>query len=266
MSADALRAGVAVPRRDARRVPRRPRRSARRQRRRERRALRGAPVRDGRRRLRARRDRRRDRADVRPWCAPAFDQGAIGFTSSQLELHVAHDGRGVPSNHARARGAHRVGGRCCARSAAARSSSSRARSSTATTTPTASSCWRWRGRRAGPCTSTRSRCSRTRPRAGRAVSSSRRSAPDAGLDVHPMFATNRQGAHFSLDSTFLFDEMPSFRDTLTLPEPGSIAAPARPGGARPDAQGDRRPERSFVRVRVAGRGGRDRAPPRARSR
>ena len=30
----------------------------------------------------------------------AFDQGAIGFTSSQLELHVAHDGRGVPSNHA----------------------------------------------------------------------------------------------------------------------------------------------------------------------
>jgi N-acyl-D-aspartate/D-glutamate deacylase len=37
-----------------------------------------------------------------------------------------------------------------------------------------------------------------------------------GLDVHPMFASNRQGAHFSLGSTFLFDEMPSFRDTLTL--------------------------------------------------
>ena len=34
-----------------------------------------------------------------------------------------------------------------------------------------------------------------------------------------MFATNRQGAHFSLGSTFLFDEMPSFRDTLTLPAP-----------------------------------------------
>jgi N-acyl-D-aspartate/D-glutamate deacylase len=44
-------------------------------------------------------------------------------------------------------------------------------------------------------------------------------ASEVGLDVHPMFATNRQGAHFSLDSTFLFDEMPSFRDTLTLPEP-----------------------------------------------
>jgi len=46
-----------------------------------------------------------------------------------------------------------------------------------------------------------------------------RAASDVGLEVHPMFATNRQGAHFSLDSTFLFDEMPSFRDTLTLPEP-----------------------------------------------
>ena len=34
-----------------------------------------------------------------------------------------------------------------------------------------------------------------------------------------MFASNRQGAHFSLGSTFLFDEMPSFRDTLTLASP-----------------------------------------------
>ena len=30
----------------------------------------------------------------------AMRDGAIGFTSSQLELHVAHDGRGVPSNYA----------------------------------------------------------------------------------------------------------------------------------------------------------------------
>ena len=30
----------------------------------------------------------------------AMRDGAMGFTSSQLELHVAHDGRGVPSNYA----------------------------------------------------------------------------------------------------------------------------------------------------------------------
>ena len=30
----------------------------------------------------------------------ALRDGAIGFTSRQLDLHVAHDGRGVPTNHA----------------------------------------------------------------------------------------------------------------------------------------------------------------------
>ena len=34
-----------------------------------------------------------------------------------------------------------------------------------------------------------------------------------------MFAANRQSVHFALGSTFLFDEMPSFRDTLTLGSP-----------------------------------------------
>jgi len=44
-------------------------------------------------------------------------------------------------------------------------------------------------------------------------------AAEDGLALHPMFATNRPGVHFSLGSTFLFDEMPTFRDTLTLPSP-----------------------------------------------
>ncbi len=38
-----------------------------------------------------------------------------------------------------------------------------------------------------------------------------------GIEIHPMFATNKRGTHFALGSTFLFDEMPTFRDTLTLP-------------------------------------------------
>ena len=41
----------------------------------------------------------------------AMVDGAMGFTSSQLELHVAHDGRGVPSNYARPRRAGRAGRR-----------------------------------------------------------------------------------------------------------------------------------------------------------
>ena len=39
-----------------------------------------------------------------------------------------------------------------------------------------------------------------------------------GLTVHPMFAANRQGAHFALGNTFLFDDLPSFRRTLVLPD------------------------------------------------
>ena len=62
-----------------------------------------------------------------------------------------------------------------------------------------------------------------------------------GLSVHPMFATNRQGAHFALANTFLFDEMPSFRDALMLPVRAERLP--RPGGARPDAR-RHRPRRS----------------------
>ncbi len=57
----------------------------------------------------------------------AMRDGAIGFTSSQLELHVAHDGRGVPSNyrHPTRSSRSRV---CWLSSAGDRSSSSPARS------------------------------------------------------------------------------------------------------------------------------------------
>jgi len=148
----------------------------------------------------------------------ALDEGAIGFTSSQLELHVAHDGRGVPSNHARpdelialaavlrdvGRGSIEFIPRTFLTGydeadrelvlAMARVSGRPVHLNTLTLLPHAPDGW-----------------SRSLEFAS--------AASDLGLVVHPMFATNRQGAHFSLDSTFLFDEMPSFRDTLTLPEP-----------------------------------------------
>jgi len=157
-------------------------------------------------------------AQMRVLVREAFDQGAIGFTSSQLELHVAHDGRGVPSNHASpdelvalasvlsdvGRGSIEFIPRTFLNGydeadrdlvlAMARASGRPVHLNTLTLLPQAPDGW-----------------SRSLEFA--------QAAHDAGLEVHPMFATNRQGAHFSLDSTFLFDEMPSFRDTLTLPEP-----------------------------------------------
>jgi N-acyl-D-aspartate/D-glutamate deacylase len=40
-----------------------------------------------------------------------------------------------------------------------------------------------------------------------------------GAQVHPMFASNHQGVHFALVSTFLFDEYLTLRSALTSPPP-----------------------------------------------
>ncbi len=223
----------------------------RRERRRQRGPLRGPPLRHGRRRVGAHGDGRRDRGDAGPRPRRVLADGAIGFTSSQLELHVAHDGRGVPSNHAAAdelvalasvlgefgRGSIEfiprsflVGydddDRALIR-AMARAAGRPVHLNTVTSMPHAPDGW------------------------SRSVEFAETAAHD-GLEIHPMFSSNRQGAHFALGSTFLFDEMPSFRDTLTLPSPDARGAPARPGAARADARGDRGSHRAFVRLRLAG--------------
>jgi N-acyl-D-aspartate/D-glutamate deacylase len=148
----------------------------------------------------------------------AMHDGAIGYTSSQLELHVAHDGRGVPSNHAApeelialagvlkefGRGSIEFIPRTFLNGysdddralmlAMARASGRPVHLNTLTAMPHAPEGW------------------------SRSLEFAETAAAD-GLEIHPMFASNRQGAHFALGSTFLFDEMPSFRDTLTLPSP-----------------------------------------------
>jgi len=157
----------------------------------------------------------------------ALSDGAVGFTSSQLDLHVAHDGRGVPSNYAApdelvalasvlaesGRGSIEFIPRTfltgydeADRSlilGMARASGRPVHLNTLTMMPHAPEGWR-----------------RSLDFAGDARS--------AGLELHPMFASNRQGAHFQLGTTFLFDEMPSFRDVLTLPPAERAARLADP--------------------------------------
>jgi N-acyl-D-aspartate/D-glutamate deacylase len=148
----------------------------------------------------------------------AFAAGAAGFTSSQLEIHVAHDGRGVPSNHATADellalaavvGETRTGAiefiprsfltgyddddRRLIRAMASVASVPVHLNTLAPLHPSAPDGWE------------------------RSVEFARAAADD-GFDIHPMFAANRQGAHFALGNTFLFDEMPSFRESLTAPD------------------------------------------------
>jgi N-acyl-D-aspartate/D-glutamate deacylase len=148
----------------------------------------------------------------------AMRDGAIGFTSSQLELHVAHDGRGVPSNHAApeelialagvlkefGRGSIEFIPRTFINGysdddralvlAMARASGRPVHLNTLTAMPHAPEGW------------------------SRSLEFAETAAAN-GIEIHPMFASNRQGAHFALGSTFLFDEMATFRDTLTLPSP-----------------------------------------------
>jgi N-acyl-D-aspartate/D-glutamate deacylase len=149
----------------------------------------------------------------------ALRAGAIGFSSSQLDIHVAHDGRGVPSNHAapdelvalasvlaefghgaiefiprsQAEGMNDAD-RTLLLDMARASGGKPVEIQTLVPLPHQPDGWR-RGLELA------------------------RAAHSEGLRIHPMFATNQLGAFFSLDSTFLFDEIPSFRETLTLPHP-----------------------------------------------
>ena len=148
----------------------------------------------------------------------ALGEGAYGFTSSQLELHVAHDGRGVPSNHA-------APDELVALGVGAR----RVRAGSIEFIPRTFltgyddddraliSIWPHVG--GARSTSTRSRQMPARPTAGREASSSRTSSrPTGSRCIRCSRPTGRARTSRSA-TTFLFDEMPSFRDTLTLPEP-----------------------------------------------
>ena len=146
----------------------------------------------------------------------AMREGALGFSSSQLDIHVAHDGREVPSNHASpeevvalsavlaefGRGALEFIPRSFVEGynsadrelirAMYRACGRPIELNTLTPLPAAPDGWE-----------------RTLEFANQAFRD--------GMRLHPMFPTNKLSAHFALASTFLFDEMPSFRAALTLP-------------------------------------------------
>ena len=258
------RGGRPLPRRDARRLPRRARRPARRQRRRQRRALRGAPLRDGRRRVGARRDRRRDRGRCAGWCAPRSTKARSGSRraswscTSRTTAAACRATTPSPTSSSRWR-------RCCGEVgrgsiefiprtflngyddddrelvlAMARASGRPVHLNTLTLLPHAPDGWSRSlefAQRGGRRRARRPSDVRDEP-AGRALL--------ARLDV-PV----RRDA-----------DLPRHADAARA---RALAAAARSRGPRPDAQGDRRPDGSFVRVRVAGRRGRDGPPPRARA-
>jgi len=184
--------------------------------------------------------------EIRAMCAlvrVALAEGAIGLSSSQLEIHLAHDRREVPSNHAAPaelialagvlRDVPGVALEFIPRSylegyseadratmlAMARAAGCPMELNLLTPLPAAPDGW------------------------ARSLEFAHLAASQ-GLALHPMFAANRLSAYFALDSTFLFDELPVWRDVLTRPT-AERAARLREPAVRDALRADLRNARSF---------------------
>jgi N-acyl-D-aspartate/D-glutamate deacylase len=159
--------------------------------------------------------------EVAQMCAllsDAIADGAVGFTSSQLDLHVAHDGRPVPSNLA-------VPDELIALSATAGDAGAHAIEFIPRTfLPGYDDADRklllemCRASGLPVSVNTLSRIPHSPDGWKRSLEFAEEAAAQ-GMRVLPQYAANHQGAHFSLDSTFLFDEYDTMRSCLTARGP-----------------------------------------------
>jgi N-acyl-D-aspartate/D-glutamate deacylase len=148
----------------------------------------------------------------------AMREGAIGFSTSQLDLHVGEDGREVPSNHASAdevvelasvlaefdRGACEIIPRSFGRGYDAADRQLILRMHYASGRPVELNLL-------FPSAEDPEGWSRTLDFC--------REENAKGARLHPQFATNRGGLHVKLSDTFVFDDMPKWREVLCLAEP-----------------------------------------------
>ena len=148
----------------------------------------------------------------------AMREGALGFSTSQLDIHVAHDGREVPSNHASPDEIVALAGVLAEFGHGALEFIPRSfvEGLSAADRELLLAIYRASGR---PIEIQTLNILPADPDGWRKTLEFARDAFRQGARIHPMFSTNKIGAHLSLDTTFLFDEVPSFRETLTLPPP-----------------------------------------------
>jgi N-acyl-D-aspartate/D-glutamate deacylase len=145
-------------------------------------------------------------------------EGAMGFSSSQLEVHVGEDGRGVPSNHATPEELVELASVLAEfdRGAIEIIPRSFAQGYDEADRKLLLDLYHASGR---PVELNILLPNPEHPMGWQATLDFCNEAFAQGVRLHPMFTTNRLELHLRLADTFVFDEMPAWRAALTLPEP-----------------------------------------------
>jgi N-acyl-D-amino-acid deacylase len=148
----------------------------------------------------------------------AMREGAMGFSTSQIDVHVGDDGREVPSNHA---SAEEILALASVLSEFDRGAVEIIPRSFAVGYDEADrelllGLYRVSGR---PVELNILVPNPQTPMGWKMTLDFVNEAAEQGARLHPMFTTNALGLHLRLSDTFVFDEMPAWRAALTRPDP-----------------------------------------------
>jgi N-acyl-D-aspartate/D-glutamate deacylase len=148
----------------------------------------------------------------------AMREGAIGFSSSQLAVHVGADGREVPCNHA---APEEIVALCSVLAEFQRGAVEFIPRSVAEGYSDADRALLLEMCRASgrPVELNVLLPTPENPMSWERTLEFVHAARDDGARLYPQFSTNELGLHLTLADTFVFDEMPAWCAALTLPEP-----------------------------------------------
>lgn len=148
----------------------------------------------------------------------AMREGALGFSSSQLDIHADEQGRGVPCNHA---APEEIVALCAVLAEFDRGAIEFIPRSLASGYDEADRAlilemYRASGR---PIELNVLTPTPAHPMGWQRILDFVRESWQQGIRLHPQFTTNRLELHLKLADTFVFDELPLWREVLTQPEP-----------------------------------------------
>ena len=152
----------------------------------------------------------------------AMREGAIGFSTSQIEIHVGEDGRPVPSNLASPEEVIALASVLAEfdRGAIEIIPPSFAQGYDEKDRKLIYELYRVSGR---PIELNILLPTADNPMGWQQSLQFCEEAFERGVRIHPQFTTNQLEAHLKLADTFLFDEMPAWRSVLTLPDAERVA-------------------------------------------